>query len=268
MRNKRLQGLVTAGRWTLPAAIFICTLCWVLTSVLLPELTMTAGEERRFRALAVCPHVAAPRMGGASCQFLDLRGYRLFPDRAEQPVQYYPYAGFRADSYLFSAGHRLSGDAPAICRKRCRHNLLSPSISCSRVTSRRRRQDICSTRSCLSVQGAFSFPSLTFFSVLWLFEAHRFQSLTFRSFCGALIGWTMPYWMLFGHAFSMIRWSCSIILSKSWPLLGTYSTYRYSSRGNWRLSVICLYCSSSAPLIASLPDSKIRYARAPIYSFS
>ena len=45
MRNKRLQGLVTAGRWTLPAAIFICTLCWVLTSVLLPELTMTAGEE-------------------------------------------------------------------------------------------------------------------------------------------------------------------------------------------------------------------------------
>ena len=45
MRNKRLQGLVTAGRWTLPAAIFICTLCWVLTSALLPELTMTAGEE-------------------------------------------------------------------------------------------------------------------------------------------------------------------------------------------------------------------------------
>ena len=45
MKSKRLQGLVTAGRWTLPAAIFICTLCWVLTSALLPELTMTAGEE-------------------------------------------------------------------------------------------------------------------------------------------------------------------------------------------------------------------------------
>ena len=63
-------------------------------------------------------------MSGASCQILDLRGYRLFPDRAEQPVQYHPYAGFRADSYLFSAGHRLSGDAPVICRKRCRHNLF------------------------------------------------------------------------------------------------------------------------------------------------
>ena len=49
--------------------------------------------------------------------------------------------------------------------------------------------------------GSILFPQLTFFSVLWLFEAHRFQSLTFRSFCGALVGWTMPYWMLFGHAF-------------------------------------------------------------------
>ena len=68
-------------------------------------------------------------MGGASCQFLDLRGYRLFPDRAEQPVQYYPYAGFRADSYLFSAGHRLSvldqlGAALAVNRYAASHPRL------------------------------------------------------------------------------------------------------------------------------------------------
>ena len=45
--------------------------------------------------------------------------------------------------------------------------------------------------------------------------------------------------------------------------------YGYSDfYGSWRLSAICLYCSSSAPPIASLPDSKIRYVRAPIYSFS
>ena len=33
----------------LPAAIFICTLCWVLTSVLLPELTMTLRIRVRLR---------------------------------------------------------------------------------------------------------------------------------------------------------------------------------------------------------------------------
>ena len=37
--------------------------------------------------------------------------------------------------------------------------------------------------------------------MLWLLEAYRFQSLTPRSFCGALLGWMLPYWMLFGHAF-------------------------------------------------------------------
>lgn len=31
--------------------------------------------------------------------------------------------------------------------------------------------------------------------------ASGFQSLTFRSFCGAIIGWSIPYWFLLGHAF-------------------------------------------------------------------
>ena len=49
--------------------------------------------------------------------------------------------------------------------------------------------------------GSILFPQLTVLSVLWLFEAYRFQALTPRSFCGALLGWMLPYWMLFGHAF-------------------------------------------------------------------
>ena len=160
-----------------------------------------SGRRRRFRALAVCPHVAAPAWAEHLVSFFDLRGYRLFPDRAEQPVQYHPYAGFRADSYLFSAGHRLSGDAPVICRKRCRHNLfilhLFPVQELPAGTGVRISVLLVPVYRCRSIL----FPQLTFFSVLWLFEAHRFQSLTFRSFCGALVGWTMPYWMLFGHAF-------------------------------------------------------------------
>lgn len=38
MRNQRLQGRITAGRFTLPIVIFTCIACWVLTSVLLPGL--------------------------------------------------------------------------------------------------------------------------------------------------------------------------------------------------------------------------------------
>lgn len=268
MRNKRLQGLVTAGRWTLPAAIFICTLCWVLTSVLLPELTMTAGEEggsvlwqsaRTLLLPAWAEHLVSFLIYAAIGYFLIELNNRFSIIRMRASVQtaiyfllvtvcpemHLLYAGnVAAITFLFSIYFLFKSYQQAQASGYLFYSFLFIGA------------------------GSILFPQLTFFSVLWLFEAHRFQSLTFRSFCGALIGWTMPYWMLFGHAFSMIRWSCSIILSKSWPLLGTYSTYRYSSRGNWRLSVICLYCSSSAPLIASLPDSKIRYARAPIYSFS
>ena len=49
--------------------------------------------------------------------------------------------------------------------------------------------------------GSILFPQLTILSVLWLLEAYRFQWLTPLSFCGALLGWMLPYWMLFGHAF-------------------------------------------------------------------
>ena len=40
--------------------------------------------------------------------------------------------------------------------------------------------------------GSLLFPQLTFLSVLWIFEAHRFQALKPRSFCGALLGWVLP----------------------------------------------------------------------------
>ena len=39
MRNNRLQGRVTAGRFTLPVVILICTVCWICTSFLLPDMS-------------------------------------------------------------------------------------------------------------------------------------------------------------------------------------------------------------------------------------
>ena len=39
MRNRRLQGRITAGRFTLPAVILICIVCWIGTSILLPAMS-------------------------------------------------------------------------------------------------------------------------------------------------------------------------------------------------------------------------------------
>lgn len=159
MKSKRLQGLVTAGRWTLPAAIFICTLCWVLTSALLPELTMTAGEEggsvlwqsaRTLLLPAWAEHLVSFLIYAAIGYFLIELNNRFSIIRMRASVQtaiYFLLVTVCPEMHLLYAGN-----VAAIA-------FYSPSISCSKVTSSRRRQDICSTRSCLSVQGAFSFPS-------------------------------------------------------------------------------------------------------------
>ena len=49
--------------------------------------------------------------------------------------------------------------------------------------------------------GSLLFPQLLYFIPLWLIGAYYFQSLTARSFCAALIGLSVSYWFLFGHAF-------------------------------------------------------------------
>lgn len=201
MRSKRLQSQVTSGRWTLPSAIFICTLCWVLTSVLLPELTMTVGEE------------------GGSSLWQSARNL-LLPSWAEHLASYLIYS--MIGYFLIELNNRFS-----IIRMRAS---VQTAVYLLLVTACPEMHllyagDIAAIAFLISIYflfnsyqqpqaagtlfysfffigaGSILFPQLTFFSVLWLLEAHRFQSLTFRSFCGAVLGWMMPYWLLLGHAF-------------------------------------------------------------------
>ena len=44
IRSKRLQNRITAGRFTLPAAILLSLFCWILTSILLPEVPVTKSS--------------------------------------------------------------------------------------------------------------------------------------------------------------------------------------------------------------------------------
>ena len=159
MRNKRLQGQVTAGRWTLPAAIFICTLCWVLTSVLLPGLTMPAGKEggsvlwQSARTLLLptwAEHLVSFLIYAAAGYFLIELNNRFGIIRMRASVQtaiYFLLVTVCPEMHLLYAG-----DVAAL-------PFYSPSIFWSRVINSRRRQDICSIPSSLSVQEAFSFPS-------------------------------------------------------------------------------------------------------------
>lgn len=200
MRNNRLQGQITAGRGTLPAVILICTLCWVSTASLLTSLTISTGE-------------SAPDLW-------QLPRNLLIPSWAEQTISYLVYAliGY----FLIEINNQFG-----IIRMRAS---MQTAIYFLLITACPKMHllyagDIASIAFLISIYflfksyqhskaveylfysfvfigaGSIVFPQLTFLSALWIVEAYRFQSLTLRSFFGALLGWMLPYWLLFGHAF-------------------------------------------------------------------
>lgn len=201
MRNKKLQNQVTAGRFTLPVVILICTLCWVSTYFLFPDL------------------MAAPTQENLSSFWQSARDF-LLPGWAERIVSFLVYAviGY----FLIELNNQFG-----IIRMRAS---MQTAIYFLLVTACPEMHllyagDIAALAFLISIYflfksyqqsraagylfysflfigaGSILFPQLTVLSVLWLFEAYRFQALTPRSFCGALLGWMLPYWMLFGHAF-------------------------------------------------------------------
>ena len=201
MRNKKLQNQVTAGRFTLPVVILICTLCWVSTYFLFPDL------------------MTAPTQENLSSFWQSARDF-LLPGWAERIVSFLVYAviGY----FLIELNNQFG-----IIRMRAS---MQTAIYFLLVTACPEMHllyagDIVALAFLISIYflfksyqqsraagylfysflfigaGSILFPQLTVLSVLWLFEAYRFQALTPRSFCGALLGWMLPYWMLFGHAF-------------------------------------------------------------------
>ena len=192
---------MTAGRWTLPAVIFICALCWVLTYFLFPDsIASTTPKD--------------------SSSFLQSTRDLLLPGWAERIVSFLVYAiiGY----FLIELNNQFSIIRMRASMQTAIYFLLvtvCPGMHLLYIG------DIVALGSLISIYflfksyqqaqaagylfysfffigaGSILFPQLTILSVLWLLEAYRFQSLTPRSFCGALLGWMLPYWMLFGHAF-------------------------------------------------------------------
>lgn len=201
MRNKSLQSQVTAGRWTLPAVIFFCALCWVLTYFLFPDsIASTTSKD--------------------SSSFLQSTRDLLLPGWAERIISFLVCAiiGY----FLIELNNQFSIIRMRASMQTAIYFLLvtvCPGMHLLYIG------DIVALGSLISIYflfksyqqaqaagylfysfffigaGSILFPQLTILSVLWLLESYRFQSLTPRSFCGALLGWTLPYWMLFGHAF-------------------------------------------------------------------
>ena len=192
---------MTTGRLTLPVVILICALCWVLTYFLFPDsIASTTSKD--------------------SSSFLQSTRDLLLPGWAERIISFLVCAiiGY----FLIELNNQFSIIRMRASMQTAIYFLLvtvCPGMHLLYIG------DIVALGSLISIYflfksyqqaqaagylfysfffigaGSILFPQLTILSVLWLLESYRFQSLTPRSFCGALLGWMLPYWMLFGHAF-------------------------------------------------------------------
>lgn len=201
MRNKKLQNQVTAGRFTLPVVILICTLCWVSTYFLFPDLMTAPTQENLSSFWQSARDSLLPGWAERIVSFLvyAVIGYFLIELNNQfgiirmrasmQTAIYFLLVTACPEMHLLYAG-----DIAALA-------FLISIYFLFRSYQQSRAAGYLFYSFLFIGAGSILFPQLTVLSVLWLLEAYRFQALTPRSFCGASLGWMLPYWMLFGHAF-------------------------------------------------------------------
>lgn len=195
MRNKRVQSQVTAGRWTLPAVVFICALCWVSAYFLFP----VPADTPSFRLSACDFRLPAWSQPIISFLIYAIIGYFLIELNNQFSI-------IRMRASMQTAIYFLLVTVCPGMHSLYTGNMVAPGFLISiYFLFKSYQQSQAAGYLFYSFffigAGSILFPQLTVLSVLWLFEAYRFRSLTPRSFCGALFGWMLPYWMLFGHAF-------------------------------------------------------------------
>ena len=232
MRNKRLQNQVTAGRFTLPAVTLICTLCWVSTSFLFPQLASIPTQDNQ------------PFFWQSIQSF-------LLPGWAEQIVSFLIYAiiGY----FLIELNNQFG-----IIRMRA--SMQTAIYFLFRSYQQSHAAGYLFYSFLFIGMGSIIFPQLTVFSVLWILEAYRFQSLTLRSFCGALLGWMLPYWFLFGHAFFYNEMD---LFYRPFIELSTFGeAFHLQTLQSWELAILgyllILFIVSAVHCIAAGFEDKIR----------
>ena len=198
IRSKRLQNRITAGRFTLPVAIFLSLFCWVLTSVLLPEIPVMKSGYPLWESIN---NGYIPAWANAPLSFLlyGIIGYFLIElnnafaiIRMRASVQTAIY--FLLISVCPALHQLYAGDIASVA-------FLISLFFLFKGYQHPRPASILFYSFLFIGAGSLFFPQLTLFIPLFWIGAHSFQALTPKSFFGSLVGWSLPYWFLLGHAY-------------------------------------------------------------------
>ena len=198
MRTKRFQSRVASWRYTLLAAFLIALACRGVALPVLPSLPVAAGGGTLWAQAAGWLQGLPAYWGGFLWQLL-VGWLLILLNNAFALIRV--RASFQSAVFLLltaavgPAYYPLqAGDAGAAAVVASLFFLFrsyrAPSAAADHFLA----------AACLGL-GSLAVPQLLFFLPLYWVGGYWFQSLSFKSFCGSLMGAMLPYWFLFAHAY-------------------------------------------------------------------
>lgn len=198
MQGKYIQTRIMTGRFTLPVSIIITIICWFVVYVVIPdiqtkEVVHTFWEMLPLHLLPVWANKLI------SLFFYIITGYLLILMnnsfglvRIRASVQTSFYLLFVA---ACPAIQHLNVGHPAALTFVIALYLLFDAYQTIKPSGYLFHAFL------FVGLGSIVFPQLILFTPILLIGAFNFQALTLRSFFAAILGFGLPYWFLFGHAF-------------------------------------------------------------------
>lgn len=198
MRANNLQAKIITGRFALPVTILISILCWIGIYIFFPDLPQEESTYAFWKNVIALP--IPVWVNKLICLFLYfVIGYMLIQmNNSFGFIQ--TKASAQTTIYLL-----LVTACPAI------HSLYPGDIASLTFTialymlfsayQETHPEGYLFHAFVFIGLGSLIFPQLTLFIPIMFIGAFNFQALTIRSFLAAIIGWSLPYLLLLGHAF-------------------------------------------------------------------
>lgn len=256
IRSKRLQNRITAGRFTLPAAILLSLFCWILTSILLPEVPAIKSSYPLWDTI-IDGYIPAWASTPLSFILYGMIGYFLIELNNTFAIIRMRASVQTAIYFLFisvcPAMHPLyAGDFASIA-------FLISLFFLFRGYQHPRPAGIMFYSLLFIGLGSLFFPQLTLFIPLYWIGAYSFQALTPKSFFGSLVGWCLPYWLLLGHAYFYDEMD---LFYQPFIELATFRSINLWDFPMWKIATLgylfVLYLVSSIHCLVAGYEDKIR----------
>ena len=255
MRTKRFQNRITAGRFTLPTAILISVSCWILTAVLLPE---TETQQSGYSLWETFCDFCIPTWANRLFSFIlyAVIGYFLIQlnntfaiIRMRASVQTSVY--FLLISVCPSLHMLYAGDLAAA-------SFLVALFFLFKSYQQARPTGSLFHAFVFIGLGSLLFPQLMLFVPIFWIGAYNFQSLQPKSFFASLVGWSVPYWLLLGHA---LYYGQMELFCQPFRELVTFAPTRFDYQP-WELAtlgyLLVLFIVSAAHCLIAGYEDKIR----------